>query len=290
MKYLSLRPRHGEVLTRAIDSRRRFAAWLVGVLILALLLGACAAEPPTGGPEAPDKDLPPGGSATDTPVPEPAETEPTETDAPVAIDPGIWDLGGAALDEVISIAEGETSGPILTVQVTNPTSASIEVTIPCGLIFSPDEEEEQRLMVIQAVSITLEAGETGELTPYVVCIDADRSVPGNGTAYIVGSLASGDLLTLAQCICMETLITDFDADPMGFMESISVQFSIWSAAGGISLESLGEGMEGAEGALGALGASEFMGEFEGMLGGMNEFFDMMGYDWLEKCGIEIETE
>jgi hypothetical protein len=291
MQMLRIVPRRNRVLTRTISHRRRFAAWTSGVLVLILMLGACATPTPEGGREPPDQ-YPSGGSgATATPVPKPAETEPTATDAPAAIDPGIWDLGGAVLDDVISISDGETAGPILTVRVTNPTSASIEVIIPCGLIFQPDDDTgEQRLMVIQTVSITLTAGETGELTPYVVCIDADRSVPGDGTAYYVGSLASGDLLTLAQCICLESLTTDFEEDPMGAMEAMSVQFAIWSAAGGINLDSLSESLEDAEGALGAVGQSDFMGEFEGMLGEFSEFFNMMGYDWLEKCGIEIETE
>ncbi len=291
MKYLNSGPRRGEVLTRRKFTRRRFVAWAAGVLILILMLGACGAQPPESGPEPPEKDLTEGTGATVTPVSKPPETEPTATDAPAAIDPGIWGLGGAVLDEVISVAEGNTSGPILTVRVTNPTSAPIEVTIPCGLIYQPDDDSgEQRLMVIQAVSITLAAGETGELSPYVVCIDADRSIPSTGSAYYVGSLASGDLLKLAQCLCMEALITDFDADPMGYMESMSVQFAVWSAAGGISLETMGESLDEAEGAMGALGQSELMGEFEEMFGGMSEFFGMMGGDWLEKCGIEIKPE
>ena len=291
MQYLSLGPRQGEALTRSNCARKRFLAWTAGLLIVILMLSACGTQTPEGGPEPPDKDPSGGEGATATPVPEPSEVEPTPTEAPAAIDPGIWDLGGAVLDDVISISDGETAGPILTVQVTNPTSAPIDVTIPCGLIFQPDDETgEQRLMVIQSVSITLAPGETGELTPYVVCIDADRSVPGDGTAYYVGTLASGDLLTLAQCICLEVLATDFDADPMGGMEAMSVQFAIWSAAGGISLDSLSEGMEGAQGALGAIGQSDFMGEFGGMLDELTEFFNMMGYDWLEKCGIKIETE
>jgi hypothetical protein len=290
MQYLSLGPRRGKVLNRTKYSRRRFLVWMAGLLIVILMLGACATPTPDGGREPPDK-YPSGGTGTTaTPISKSAESEPTATDAPAAIAPGIWDLGGAVLDDVVSVSEGDTSGPILTVQVTNPTSASIEVTIPCGLIFSPDDPGEQRLMVIQAVSITLTAGETGELSPYVVCIDGSRSIPGTGSAYGVGEWASGDLLKLAQCICMEALSTDFDADPMAEMDALSVQFSVWSVASNFSLDEVGEELAEAEGAMGDLMGSEMMEGLDEMFGGLSEFFGMMGGDWLERCGIEIETE
>jgi len=290
MRYKRLEPQSHVFNKRSKSHWGRWASWVTVLIVLMLILSACGRQPPEGGPETPDIDPSGGTGATAAPDQKPPETEPTPTEVAGGVDPGVWDLGGAVLDDVISISEGDTSGPILTVRVTNPTSETIEVTIPCGLIFQPDDGEEQRLMVIQAVSITLAAGETGELSPYVVCIDGDRSIPGNGSAYVVGTWASGDLLALAQCICMEALITDFDADPMGYMEALSVQFSVWSVASQFSLDEIRSELEEAQGAMGDMMGSEMMEGLEEMFGGLSEFFGVMGGDWLEKCGIEVETE
>jgi hypothetical protein len=264
--------------------------WIASAMVILLALQACNAPLSTSG-EAPPVQEPPLASepldqeASEDPEAEiqAPETSPKDATGPI-------DLGGAVLEEVVSIAEGDTAGPILTVRLSNPTAQEVEVTIPCGLIFQPGpDSDEQRLMVIQPASVTISAGETAELTPYVVCIDADRSVPGTGSAYVEGTVASGDLLKLAECICLETLATD-EEDPVSFEEEIGVQFAVWSAAGGFSQETLAEDLEEAEGALGAFGELESMEGFEGLFDAINQLSTAMGGEWLDKCGIEIEAE
>jgi hypothetical protein len=196
-------------------------------------------------------------------------------------------FGEAMIEHVESISEDETSGWILTVHATNPTSDEIVVTIPCGLIFEPGpESDEQRLMVIQEASATLLPGEKATLTPYVVCIDSSNAIPGTGSTYHIGVMATGDLLKLAQCVCNETL-ADYEMDPMAFMDQFGLQFAVWSVSDELSFEEMFEDMEEAEGALGEIGAEDLSEELGGILGGMTEMFQGFGQEWLEKCQIEI---
>jgi hypothetical protein len=78
-------------------------------------------------------------------------------------------------------------------------------TIPCGLVFQPDNKDYQRLMVIQAFSATVSAGGSTELRPYVDCIDDGKHAPATNATYRIGTLATGDLLKLAACICTQPL-------------------------------------------------------------------------------------
>jgi|GEM_PF-3041864 len=196
-------------------------------------------------------------------------------------------FGDASIEYVESISEDETSGQILTVQVTNPTTGEIVVTIPCGLIFDPGpESDEQRLMVIQEASASLLPGEDATLTPYVICIDSSNAIPESGSTYHVGVMATGDLLKLAQCICKETLV-DIEMDPLAFMDQFGLQFAVWTVSDGLSFEEMFEGMEEAGGALGEISAEDFTEEMEELFGGVMEIFQGVGQDWLERCQIEI---
>jgi hypothetical protein len=232
-----------------------------------------------------------------TPAPPPTEqgapTEVAETrehDLEPSAEPGQQgpvQLGEAMIEHVESISEDETSGWILTVHATNPTSDEIVVTIPCGLIFDPGpESDEQRLMVIQEASATIPPGEAATLTPYVICIDSSNAIPGTGSTYHIGVMATGDLLKLAQCICNESL-ADFEVDPMAFMDQFGLQFAVWTVSDGLSFEEMFEDIEEAEGALGEIGVEDFSEELGGILSGMMEMFQGLGQDWLEKCQIEI---
>jgi hypothetical protein len=222
-----------------------------------------------------------------TPAPPPTEqVPPTETIAE-PVQQGSVQLDEAVIEHVESISEDETSGWILTVLATNPTSDEIVVTIPCGLIFEPGpESDEQRLMVVQEASATLLPGENAALTPYVVCIDSSNAIPGTGSTYHVGVMATGDLLKLAQCVCNETL-ADYEMDPMAFMDQFGLQFAVWSVSDELSFEDMFEDMEEAGGALGEIGAEDFGEELGGLLGGVREMFQGFGQEWLEKCQIEI---
>jgi hypothetical protein len=242
------------------------------VLVMTLMIASgCTPEPVATEPASPPDEM-------DTP-----ESEPI----PEPIGQGADQLGEALVERVESTSDDETYGEILTVYVTNPTTAEIVVTIPCGLIFEPGPgSEEQRLMVIQEASASLQPGEETTLTPYVICIDSSRDVPDDGSTYQIGVTASGDLLKLAQCICAETL-EDIETDPLAFMDVFGLQFAVWSVSDGLSFDEMLDSMEEAGGALGEVGAAEFPEEIGDLVGGVMEMFQGGGQEWLEKCQIEI---
>jgi len=119
-------------------------------------------------------------------------------------------------------SDGAFYGPILSLQVTNPGSKDVLTTIPCGLIFKPDNTDEQRLMAIQPLSATVRAGQSSELKPYVICIDDGKHAPATDATYQIGTMASGDLLKLAACVCGQPLTFRTDL-PREF----GVQFAVW---------------------------------------------------------------
>ena len=135
------------------------------------------------------------------------------------------------------------------------------------------------MMVIQEASGSLPAGGEGTLTPFVICVDSSKATPTEGGTYSLGTLASGDLLRFAECLCQE------DLDSEDFMELFGLQMAIWMVSDSATFESLLEGSETGEGALGDLMGEEAAEILEGIL-------DMMrgpASSWLELCDIEVEA-
>ena len=202
--------------------------------------------------------------------------------------PDSFQLGEAVLDNVVSTSDGDTTGRILTVQITNPITNELLVTIPCGLIFYPSPgSAEQRLMVIQQSSATIPPGESTDFTPYVICIDSSNDVPETGSTYQIGVMATGDLLKFAQCICNEQL-ADIEVDPLAFLDQFGLQFAIWAVSDGLSFDEMFGDMVEAEGALGQIETEDFGEGVDDVMGGVMGMFQAGGKEWLEKCDIEIK--
>lgn len=198
--------------------------------------------------------------------------------------PALIDQGLVEVESVQSNEGGQTQGPILTVQLTNLESGEVVVDVPCGLIFHPGSEEDQRMMVIQPASGELSASGTTQISPYVICIDSGKDAPDLNAIYQVGVMAEGDLLKIAQCICQEELSDDLDAQA-GF-DQFGIQFAVWAVSDGEPLMSFtGEGMP--EG-----GAADdlFGEEFGDMFAELEQLFLAPAQEWLDRCGIELESE
>lgn len=200
------------------------------------------------------------------------------------IDRGQVELAG------VQATEEEISGPILLLQVTNPTDEEVVVTIPCGLIFEPADEDEQRMMVIQHEEISLPPGGEGTLEPYVICIDADRAGPSIGSGYSLGVLADADLLKLAQCVCNEDLTALEEA--MQYDSLMGLQMAVWLTSSGESdLTSMFESISQAESnALGGL-PGETGDQIEGLQDALSTIVSLMGgsaEEWLAKCDLQQE--
>ena len=116
-------------------------------------------------------------------------------------------------------------GPIISLQVTNPGTQQVLTTIPCGLVFVPDDNTLQRLMVLQAYSATVSAGGSATLTPYVACIDDSKHAPATGATYTIGNFATADLLKLATCVCTQPLTFKTDVG-----RELGLQVAIWHTA------------------------------------------------------------
>jgi hypothetical protein len=200
-------------------------------------------------------------------------------------DDPLWDTdfgkllvsGDLEILEISANADEETVGEILTIQVTNTGTEDIVVQLPCGLVFAPEDSDNQALMVVQSLEISLAVGETAEFTPYVVCIEMAALAPSQNSGYSVSHLAGGDLLSLAECFCGQQISRDVDS-----MDSVGVQFAAWSVAtGGDPLSEVGEEDTSA--------MAEFIAEMEasGMGEMVNEMLEMFGGEWLDVCGITV---
>ena len=188
--------------------------------------------------------------------------------------------GVVRVEEILVTGEGlGTTGEIFSVTIKNMSDDAFEVEIPCGLVFTPDDSSLQPMMVIQKESASVDPGGTANLSPYVVCIDASAGIPEVGGDYTFGYMESGDMLSLAECLCEDQETT---TDPMG------VQFAVWMVSDEINPEDF----------------SEFDGEaFQSLFGEQmgesipDELQDIMknalglstdgnSQGWLERCGIK----
>ncbi|MGB2964977.1 MAG: hypothetical protein WBB69_13430 [Anaerolineales bacterium] len=183
--------------------------------------------------------------------------------------------------ELIDIIDGDTQGEIIEISVTNQSGEELVFEIPAGLVFSPDETNEQDLMVLDAVVVDLEPGETIVLTPYVVCIDASAATPSTGSEYQLGYLESGDLLAFAQCV-------DEEADGTLDQEDLGLQFAVWSIVSSGNVMETPELPEVEGGALSGL--MEELEAIPGMGDTLDEMILVFGQEWLQRCGISIEGE
>ena len=194
----------------------------------------------------------------------------------------LLESGDLVLDEIQSNADGETNGRILTVQFTNPSNDEIIVSLPCGLAFVPTETDEQELMMLQPLELSLGAGESTSVTPYVACVElgsAQRRQPILATP--IGYLASDQLLKFAECVCGEPLNED-----LASMDGVAVQFAASSgvATGGDFFFDAGSRRICPWRRAGGTerGCSLDLVEY------LSEMFSMFGGDWLDRCGIEFE--
>lgn len=131
--------------------------------------------------------------------------------------------GELKLDAITVDSNGaDFYGAILSVQVTNPGTKDVLTTIPCGLIFVPDDNTQQRLMVLQPISAVVAAKSPAVLKPFVDCIDDSKHAPANAAVYQIGAMATGDLLKLAACACTQPLAISADINQV-----FGLQVAVW---------------------------------------------------------------
>jgi len=179
------------------------------------------------------------------------------------------------LDLQANTATGDIGGPGLTLVVYNPGQEEVLTLIPCGSVFAPTGGGAQQLMTVQESRASVPAGGETTLTAYVICIEANQSIPGEGTPYVFSSMADGTLGEFAACVCRENL-----QDSMNPLDAMSVQMAGWMITEGGGFSELLESDSG--GALGEFLGSEAASALSGFLG----FVEGPALDRLERCGIE----
>ncbi len=179
------------------------------------------------------------------------------------------------LDLQANTATGDIGGPGLTLVVYNPGQEEVLTLIPCGSVFAPTGGGAQQLMTVQETRASVPAGGETTLTAYVICIEADQSIPGEGTPYVFSSMADGTLGEFAACVCQENL-----QDSQNPLDALSVQMAGWMITEGGGFSELLESDSG--GALGEFLGSEAASALSGFLG----FVEGPALDRLERCGIE----
>ncbi len=255
--------------------------------VLIFLIAACAGE-------APPQDMPTETATTEkkitaTPSSVPPTAEPTAEPTEVVqgetlTEPDVIALLSTDQLDLKSLsanADQETFGPILTMQLVNQSDGELIVELPCGLIFVPDNGDEQPLIVVEQQTIAIPLGESAEITPYVVCADIGAGAPSLAATYSLGTITEDlKMLQLADCICDKGFDTSLYSE-----EGMQVQFAMWyvqmggDPAGYISTYA----DQLADGSL-----DEFYGSDEDMDNMMELFENNLG-DWLEICQIEFET-
>jgi hypothetical protein len=162
-------------------------------------------------------------------------------------------------------------------------SGDTYVQLPCGLILEPGEgrADLQRMMVIQEDGGAVPAGGRAELLPYVICVDAGLGVPETQLEYKLGTMAEGELLKLAKCICERELISE-EEDPIAYIgEQFGLQFSVWQVSGDLTSDELRDQLDDGGGAMDAFGE-------------ISQIYDSIGemlpnyIDWIETCEVELE--
>jgi hypothetical protein len=139
--------------------------------------------------------------------------------------------------------------------------------------------DEQNMMVLDAIEVTLQPQETVVLSPYVICIQAEAAVPSSGASYQLGYLESDVLLDFAQCV-------DEEADGTLSQDDLSLQIAVWTiTSGGNELE-MPELTGIDDGAL-----TELMEELEAFTDMMEELEGVsteIGDEWLQRCDISVD--
>jgi hypothetical protein len=92
---------------------------------------------------------------------------------------------------------GGHTGKVVEFRITPTGKKKFSVRIPAGLILHSQDSTEQDILLVQERLLVLEErARTVQLNGY--CIQASNRSPSAGSAFTVGSLAAGHLLTLAQ--------------------------------------------------------------------------------------------
>jgi hypothetical protein len=196
--------------------------------------------------------------------------------------------GNLVVDEITVMTE-DTQGRIVRMALRNPGTEEVVVTIPCGLYFTAEEENMQRMMVIQSEPVAIAATSNAVLELYVICIDSDLDAPTSDAAYQIGMLASDELLQLAQCLCSLNLDEHGEAvevpDGGG---SIGLQFAVWAVSNDMFSEGAEDRFDEEASALTTVLGGELGEDIGELVAAFVDLYRESARPWLDYCGIQIK--
>ena len=272
---------------RQLATRRLLRYGWVGLIGLALLVTACGGE--QGEDQAEEAQSPPDSNDNAAQVEELASVAPTATLVPectpasrtyIAL-PILLESGMVSVTSVDPLGMGILGRGVMTVNILNETDQEVCLSLPPGYIFLPPTEGgEQRMMVIDGETIIIPPSGTVALDPYLTCIDATKSAPGEGSAYTAGGMVEDDdLRLLAECLDSLELPDISYSDTTEFiaidLEAYSdLQSTVWAVSNPIT-------------DLGELEDLDLTDEELAELAALQQFSEGT-QAWLDLCGVKSD--
>ncbi len=203
---------------------------------------------------------------------------------PVLESNSLLDLAASGKVNIISIRGnvglGSFTGRTIDLELYNNTETLLEVSIPCGLVFISAEENTSRMMVVQPALTKLNKGQTAVSKPFVLSIDALKSLPSPERTYRVEELEEGKNKQFAACLCQQDLPAETETKDL-----ISLQLAAWMVSSEGTLTNVYESLNNLLKDLTGLpiaipGLEETVQDLAGNLAPNAQ-------KWLDKCGIVL---
>ena len=138
-----------------------------------------------------------------------------------------------ALDQGLITAEvagkGGHSGECLKLKLINNQRKDLEIVIPAGQIFEAGDSSLQNLMVAKEETLLVERDKDRIAHLYAFCIEAMDGSPGEGSGFVPGRMATGNLLAFARYLSSNRQY----GNP-------SAQSAVWAISDEERLESIGD--------------------------------------------------
>lgn len=196
----------------------------------------------------------------------------------------LLDLVAAGKVNIVSIRGnvglGSFTGRTINLELYNNTDGALEVFIPCGLVFISAEENTSRMMVVQPTLTRLNKGDSAVIKPFVLSIDAIKSLPSPERTYRVEELEKGKNKQFAACLCQQDLPAETETQDL-----ISLQLAAWMVGSEDTLANVSDNLNDILKDLTGLpiaipGLEDVMQDLAGNLAPNAQA-------WLDKCGITL---
>lgn len=172
------------------------------------------------------------------------------------------------------------TGRTIQIELYNNSGTDLEVSVTCGLAFIPTDEKASRMMVVQPMEIDFRAGETKMIKPFVLSIDALKSLPTETQTYRIDTLPEGNQLDFAQCLCKSDLPAETETRDL-----FSLQVAAWMLDSDSPLanlpDTINDWLQNTTGLpITIPGLSDTLQDITGNLAPEAQA-------WLDKCGITV---